>query len=118
MAAATQIHLFSGVTGLTFTDITAQECRFKRADDGAPDFAAPITIPSTGANYSWRKHTKLWVDSGLNGWIANLRWFAESEPLDWQGQITLYVKSSDTYTQGSVSDETTILSSASDANNC
>lgn len=124
MAAITEIHSFHGaasppplsVAGLTYTIISASNCRYKRADNDAADFANLVQPPAGVENYSWRKHMRLFAKSDLVSSITNIRWFAGPEPLDWADQVALYVKAEVQYVQGSIADEFTQMSAAVNAN--
>jgi hypothetical protein len=83
-------------------------------------YTSPLRIPATLPTYSWRYHFKIYARSGLDGsWIANLRWFAGPEPLDWQDQLKMYVKTAETYfssgPSGTSPDEFALVSGMVDA---
>lgn len=111
MAATTKIHEFIG-SGPTAVDITSLHIRFKRADndDSAeqpPDALNPVPIPTSGTNYSWRKHTKLYIQTTPANQISNLRYFSSGTALG--TGIVHQALLNATYTQGSTSDETTSI---------
>lgn len=88
--------------------------RFHRADshpttDGSTTF---IPVPTSGTNYSWRKSFKLNVTATPVGSVANLRFF--SDAVSWGTGITALAKVSASYVQGSSSDNSTPISSATD----
>ena len=120
----TEIHYFTGsatppagsVAGLTVNVVTKENLRFKRADNSTVDYLNTIPIGATTINYSWRKHLLLYVKEGLQGWLADLKFFVGTEPSAneetgiWEDQIVLRCKTVDTYTPASVADEHTPLS--------
>lgn len=112
MAATYQVDVFHGSspTGAAWS----AGARFHRADtspttDGATTY---IPIPTSGTNYSWRKHFKLNVTATPVGSVSNLRFF--SDGTSWGTGVTAYVKTSSTYTQGSSSDNSTQISGSTD----
>ncbi len=112
MAAVYQVDVFHG-SGPTASAWPAGG-RFHRADtspttDGATTY---IPIPTSGTNYSWRKHFKLNVTTTPVGAVSNLRFF--SDGTSWGTGVTAYAKISATYTQGSSSDNSTVITSATD----
>jgi hypothetical protein len=106
MAATTAVHSFHGA-GPTSSDISSTEVRWKRADNDTVDALNPVPIPTSGTNYSWRKHTKLRIESAPANLIDNLRWFSSGNTLG--TGITHYVVTDASYTQASSSDESALI---------
>lgn len=106
MAATTLVHVFHGA-GPTATDITSTEIRFRRDDTDAVNAGAAVPIPTSGTNYSWRKHTKLRISTDPANQIANLRFFSSGNSLG--TGITHQVLQTGTYTLASSTDETTSI---------
>ena len=112
MAATTTVRSFHG-SGPSNADVTSTEIRFKRADNDTVDALNPVPIPTSGFNYSWRKHTKLRIDTAPANQITNLRWFSSGTALG--TGITHLAVNSSSYTQGSSSDESAAIPSGVDS---
>lgn len=103
MASTTRVVVFHGSSPTT-SIITNTHIRFKRADDDTVNTANPIPIPTNSINYSWRKHTKLEFVTAPPEEITNLRWLSDGTTVG--TGVQLVVTRTNTYVQGSVSDET------------
>lgn len=114
MAATTEIHIFTGAFPGTNTNVTSTEVRFKRQDEyaasGGTAAQAPVPIPTSGTNYSWRKHFKLRVVTDPSNQISNLRFFSSGSSLG--TGITHNVATTGTYVAGSSADETASIGGA------
>lgn len=113
MAASYEVNVWHGA-GPTDSAWSAG-ARYHRADtspttDGATTF---IPIPTSGTNYSWRKHHKLKVTVAPTGVCSNLRWFTDGT--SWGTGISFFARTNGTYTQGSSSDNSAQVSGTVDA---
>jgi len=116
VAATIEIRSFHGASGSpTPTNIKDTEIRHKLADNDTADLNSPIPIPSSGTKYGWRKHTKLFVVSGLGTQIGNIRWFAAASPSDWAGTVSMFAGLKSSYTQGGSGDESAQVSGTANA---
>lgn len=113
MVATTMVVVFNGVAPGTTADITNQEIRFKTADDNTVNSSDPVPVPSTGEVFSWRKHTKLWIEGPPDNQIENLRFYSSGTSLG--TGIFHYAATTDIYTQGSSADESTKISGGVDS---
>jgi hypothetical protein len=112
MAAAYEVNVFHGASPTE--EAWPAGGRFHRADtspttDGATTY---IPIPTSGTNYSWRKHFKLKVTTTPVGAVSNLRFFSDGS--SWGTGVTAYAKKDASYTQGSSSDNSAQLASSAD----
>lgn len=112
MASTTEIHVFHGA-GPSNSDITNTEIRFKRADNDTVDALNPVPIPTSGTNYSQRKHTKLRIVTAPANQITNLRFFSSGTALG--TGITHLVAAAAAYTQASTADETAAIPGGTDS---
>jgi hypothetical protein len=115
LAAVVEVHSYHGATGSPSTsNVKDTEIRHKLADNDTVDLNNPVPIPAAGTKYGWRKHTRLFVASGIGSQIGNLRWFAGSAPGDWSGGVSLLAGTTPSYRQGSASDETAAIAGVAD----
>src|SRR5581483_5615728 len=96
MAAANNIYVFHGVSVGNGFALNSQDSlggadanynasfvnpqgnvRYKQADDSLKNIANPIPIPTSGANYSFRKSMKIKWTTPPPTQISNLRWFSD-----------------------------------------
>lgn len=111
MSAVVEVRTYHGA-GPTSGNVTGQTIRMKRADDDTQDAAAPVPIPSSGTNYSWRKSLKIYATTGPDNSVENLRLFSDGTSLG--VGMTVYAKVASSYTQASATDEAGLLSGAVD----
>lgn len=79
MAATVEIQRLTGTSPGAATDITGINTR-ANADDNHSTAGTtnPVSIPTSGTNYSFWVSTQLNVISGLGGTLDNLRWFTSA----------------------------------------
>jgi len=79
MAATVQIRRWTGAVGSpTQTDITSINTRANAEDaHSTAGTTNPVSIPSSGTNYSYWVATKLFVSSAPSGIIDNIRWHTD-----------------------------------------
>lgn len=76
MAATVAINRLTGVSPGVATPITSINTRANAEDaHTTAGTANPVSIPTSGSNYSFWVSTQLEVVSGLGGTLDNLRWF-------------------------------------------
>lgn len=76
MVATVQIGEKNGA-GATFTDKTGGTVRMKTADNATVDNNNPITVPSSGNNYSFEKWTRLKCTVAPSVQISNAKFYTD-----------------------------------------
>jgi hypothetical protein len=131
MSATPKIYSFHSTAPGTTIDVTAGTMRYKygtgpTADNDTTDLVSPIPIPSTGINYSLRKHTKIAWTTPPTQQIRDLIWYLANRPevdnpslapaSSWVG-ATLWAGIKNTYTEALAADLTGVVSGLSNADN-
>jgi len=83
--------------------------RFHKGDsDPTTDVATvPVQIPGQGEVFSWSKYFKMEATTAPSGSISNLRLFGSGA---WATGVTLYLRTTSTYSQPNAAEETTRIS--------
>ena len=120
MPATVQIWGYHGAAAsVAGADITSTDTRFKLADNDTADAENPVTVPTSGTNYSYIKNERLYCTVTPASVVDNLRFFTDGS--SWGTGIAIYAKVSNSYVDPivngtaaltGVADETTYTSAA------
>lgn len=95
MAATVQIREKNGA-GETATDKTSGTVRFKNADSAAVDTSNPMTVPTSGFDYSYEKYLAFYVSGGTYTEITNIEMYTDGANGMGTG-VGVYAKTSASY---------------------